>query len=73
MMILKQNANLALEKLDLTPRHEETLRIFLCRLLDWVFNQDELIEKLPWYIPTHLIKWAIRRMLECDLLDPECK
>ena len=73
MQILKQNANLALEQLDLTPRHEETLRIFLCRLLDWLFEQEQLVAKIPWYVPTGLVKWAIRRMLDCDLIDPECK
>ena len=51
--------------LGLYPATNETTKQFLCRIITWMFEQEDLIDKLPWYIPVSLVKMALTKMLGC--------
>lgn len=66
MKIMAQNADQALAQYDLAPREGETLRAFLCRIITWVMEQEEIVSRIPWWVPVSIVKHALHKALQCN-------
>jgi len=65
-MILKQNAIETLSAQGLSPRVDETTKEFLCRLFHWVFEQEDIVSKIPWWVPVSIVKLALFKAVGCN-------